>query len=369
MRSVRRAWTPLAIVLLNTVALLLAVNAVTWVALTTYDAYSAFEPPIRSAYPNVDLTRVYPGYSNEDIDTLLSEQWSQTHIYEPFTEHRELPRNSRYINVAPEGYRLNGVGSPTWPPPTNAVTVFVFGGSTTFGVGVEDASTIPAHLARLLHGVHVYNFGRRFYYSSQERSLLEELLAKGLVPDLAIFIDGLNEFYGPTPAYTGRLSDFMNGRAPTTSPLDQFAIVRAVDRVRRRLLPRTATENPQPSGIAVASALSRYRANRRMIQAVAQAFNTETLFVWQPVPSYGYDLTYHLFRSQESAAQRGYEAMAATRGGDDVGFLWLADLQRDAREPLYVDSVHYTAAFAGQIAEHIARALRERGLPAITTHP
>ena len=35
-------------------------------------------------------------------------------------------------------------------------------------------------------------------------------------------------------------------------------------------------------------------------------------------------------------------------------FLWLGDLQKDERRPLYVDRLHYTAAFAKEIAERIA---------------
>jgi len=35
-------------------------------------------------------------------------------------------------------------------------------------------------------------------------------------------------------------------------------------------------------------------------------------------------------------------------------FLWLGDMQEDRKEPLYLDTVHYTADFSAEIAGRIA---------------
>ena len=77
----------------------------------------------------------------------------------------------------------------------------MFGGSTAFGIGVPDDQTVASHLqtqlgtARDGREVRVYNFGRGAYYSSQERALFERLIVAGYVPNLAIFLDGLNDFF------------------------------------------------------------------------------------------------------------------------------------------------------------------------------
>ena len=42
-------------------------------------------------------------------------------------------------------------------------------------------------------------------------------------------------------------------------------------------------------------------------------------------------------------------------------FLWLADMQRGRRDPLYVDPDHYNAGFSAEIASKIAAHLRETG--------
>jgi hypothetical protein len=79
--------------------------------------------------------------------------------------------------------------------------VYFFGESTTMCAGTDlttIASYFQEHLdGRLIGGkqVRAYNFGRAFYFSTQERILFQQLLLNGSVPDFAIFIDGLNEFF------------------------------------------------------------------------------------------------------------------------------------------------------------------------------
>jgi hypothetical protein len=41
-------------------------------------------------------------------------------------------------------------------------------------------------------------------------------------------------------------------------------------------------------------------------------------------------------------------------------FFWLAEIQEDAHEPLYVDQVHYSPRFSRTIAERIADVLLTR---------
>jgi hypothetical protein len=77
-------------------------------------------------------------------------------------------------------------------------------------------------------------------------------------------------------------------------------------------------------------------------------------------PGYGYDLAHHIMLNPlyglggHERSRFGYLLMAARRGelGDDVP--WLADMQRDRTEPLYMDAVHDTAPFCDDIAAAIA---------------
>jgi hypothetical protein len=91
------------------------------------------------------------------------------------------------------------------------------------------------------------------------------------------------------------------------------------------------------------------------------------LFVWQPVPTYHYDLRYHLFGDLDFGVNNcsafGYARMAdrLRHAPPASDFLWAADVQEGVRQPLYVDQVHYTAALSAVIGRVIGQALLERG--------
>ena len=72
------------------------------------------------------------------VCSLLTEEWARSHMYIPFTQHRHRPQAGRYVNIAPQGFRLLGQSSPAWLPPDDRLNIFVFDGSTTYGAGVAD---------------------------------------------------------------------------------------------------------------------------------------------------------------------------------------------------------------------------------------
>jgi lysophospholipase L1-like esterase len=76
--------------------------------------------------------------------------------------------------------------------------VWVFGGSTIFGIGTPDSATIPSYLSRELNAhssdcVEVTNLGAEGYVTNQELILLLQQLKAGHRPDIAVFYDGVNE--------------------------------------------------------------------------------------------------------------------------------------------------------------------------------
>jgi hypothetical protein len=107
--------------------------------------------------------------------------------------------------------------------------------------------------------------------------------------------------------------------------------------------------------------------NKAIIEALAAAHATRVVMVWQPVPTYGYDLRYHVYDGhfgRHELTRVGFPRMRryATRHplGDD--FVWCAEIQRDARELLYVDQVHYSPALSREVAACIVDRLVERRL-------
>ena len=317
-----------AVFLLNTLLFFLAVNAVAYVVLWASGALppapgsEAYEAARRSLLqlPAFHVGRFFPGYTDEQVARLMEESYARPPLYEPFTQFKERPWRGQFVNVDPNGFR-RGRNQGPWPPDPHAVNVFVFGGSTTFGMGLPDDQTVPSNIQDVLArrrpevAVRVYNFGAGYYFSTQERVQLEQLLLAGSVPDVAVFVDGLNDFFQPdgVPALTSRLAAFLADPAPPPphpylDMLRQLPIGVAATRVRawatRRPLPSAASA-PLPGVEAspgtvtpaeratIGGVIARYLENKRMIEAVAAAHGVHTAFAWQPVPTYKYDLAHH----------------------------------------------------------------------------
>lgn len=114
------------------------------------------------------------------------------HTVLPFTEGTSLP----YYKVGIESIRY----LPGWTDNIvrklllqTAGLRFVFGGSTTFGDGVPDDSTVVAYLNAIDTEKTYINFGVQAYDSIREVDKLIYLLRKGYRPQTVIFIDGLND--------------------------------------------------------------------------------------------------------------------------------------------------------------------------------
>ena len=95
-----------------------------------------------------------------------------------------------------------------------------------------------------------------------------------------------------------------------------------------------------------------------------------SLFVWQPIPHYKYNLKLHGLMDSEFSTQHFapyiYKKMERTRKNTEMGgnFLWLADIQENATEMYYVDRVHYNPALSEKVAAVIAsRIQNELKLP------
>ncbi len=371
---IRTWYVNIAITLLSTVLLIVFLNVVAWVVIEI----SHVLKPVRVAGPlgayGDTVYKAYPGWSHEDVKTLLDESWGRGYEwfeYEPFTGYREKPFQGKFMHNDPAGFRLSKDQAP-WPPRPDAFNIFVFGGSTTYGYGLPDYQTIPSYLGECAAANHspaqvaVYNFGRGSYFSSQELILFQQLLNAGFVPRVAIFIDGLNEFDHPNgePRFTGNFRRFMAGKAPPSDEFEWIPMVAAAHWVSKRWL---QPEEAQPKKKDYADrtmlqgVIDRWLANKRMIESMANGFGVRTIFVWQPVPVYNYDLRYHYYLHADKnfgvygRSKYGYALMQEwrARGKLDADVLWLGDMQQDKHENLYVDAVHYNAPFSQEIAERI----------------
>ncbi len=373
MSSKRGVYVGAVLAVFHGVLLFAGLNLLAWAVLALFP-----QDPIALTYGERPFGLVYPGHDRAQVQELLRETWSRPLTWEPFTESRERRYQGRFVNVHPAGFRLSR-GQGSWPPDPARVNVFVFGGSTTFGYGVADDETIVSALQGFLDErlgpgrAACYNFGRGAYYSSGERILFEELLAAGEVPRVAVFIDGLNEFAFGAPFPAERLRRAVNTPASGALRLlaDELPLTRLVARWKAGKPPRRSQAEVAAlydDAALLDGRIQRYQANRRLISTVAAGWGVRPLFVWQPVPTYHYDLRYHLFGDLDFGNNNystfGYPRMAELLRREPPGpeFLWAADLQQGVRQPLYVDQIHYTAAMSARIGAEVGRALLERGL-------
>ncbi|HEX4956220.1 MAG TPA: SGNH/GDSL hydrolase family protein [Thermoanaerobaculia bacterium] len=355
----------------------LAANAVCFFLNRALDARQERVNPVSRKY-GTDLTEHYPGMSADEVDEMLRVTWKLPGLYAPFTGRKVGPVASRFVNVAPEGYRL-GRNQRPWPPDASRDTVvFVLGGSTAFGFGVPDGETIPSHLQELLAeaGVPrpaVYNLAVPAHNSTLERIQLQQLLAEGRVPAVAVLLDGYNDrAVSDEPLGTPMVEQILNSGAyqKPSSLLLRAALQMPLTRSLSRLLHATGLRKSQeepatdldPQAFAEL-VVGRYRTNQRMTAAVAASFGVRPLFVWQPVPDFAYPPEHFPFddlaNPEYGPKRRVYEEMAKLHAEGALGpdFHWCADLGRDATRSLYVDVAHYSGEMSRRIAACIAAAL------------
>ncbi|MBW8041921.1 MAG: SGNH/GDSL hydrolase family protein [Planctomycetes bacterium] len=367
-----------SIIFFSSVLLFLVLNVALYTLNKIIKSVQKYNNPVSSKY-NSDLTQIYPGLTENEINKLLSETWSRHLLeYEPFTQFRERPYSGEYVNISKNGYRITRNQGP-WPPEPGNSNIFIFGGSTTFGYGLPDSETLASYLQEYLaeddklNNIYVYNFGRAYYYSTQEKLLFEKLLMSDFVPDLAIFVDGLNEylFVKDVPRFSGTLAKMMEPRRSrnamlATALLQWLPMGRAILYITKKLENNINVKSDVNTEIesTLQSVVRRYCSNKKMIDAIAESMNINTLFVWQPVHAYKYNLKYHFFSKGEikHLSTQGYPLMEEHLHKYSLGknFLWSADIQENIDEPLYVDMVHYnvklTQMLARRIAQHIAQA-------------
>ena len=297
------------------------------------------------------LQNLYPDLSGKQFKELIRETWSRRFIFEPYTQFAEEEFKGKYVNVSKNGFRFVK-NQGTWPPDVKNYNIFLFGGSATFNYGVSDEQTVASYLQEFLSNVNlpkkicVYNFGRGYYYSSQERILFQKLLVAGFIPNLAIFIDGFNDFYfdKDEPLYTDKLKTFFEKGINFELPIINEKYCKLKD------------EEYNDSKL-IQKVISRYIANKKLIEAGANAYLIKTLFVWQPTPVYKYDLQYHKFAKNGfgkfTYSKYGYKEMEKLKDKLGNNFLWLADMQEGVKKPLYIEIDHYSPEMSKDLAKNI----------------
>jgi lysophospholipase L1-like esterase len=282
------------------------------------------------------------------------------------------------------------------------IKVFMFGGSTMWGLGAGDDSTIPSIFAEEVKnkGVNceVVNFGQYSYVSTQEVIELTLQLQKGNIPDAVIFYDGVNDtFSGFQLSAPGlphdeirREREFgLTQRKEIQTLAAQYAIRQlSITRFLQGALEKSGLrhDNLQPVSMEYEKAITdkeslahavveTYLNNIKLAQALSKSYGFTSTFYWQPIiytkqhlTEYEHrslDLDFHYPGMKEFYLDT-YAALRQSSAGlnKSIAFHDISSIFSDVREPIFVDFNHMggkgNSFIARKMAEDFVRSLRAK---------
>lgn len=298
--------------------------------------------------------------------------------WEPYTYWRRPPFTGSYVNIDADGRRH------TWNlPAKQAVEIYMFGGSTMWGIGARDDYTIPSFLSKQLaqafpERVHVVNYGTTGFVSTQEMMLLFRELQRGCRPRIAIFYDGYNDTFS---AFQNRVSGITLNEQNRTAEFnilqsyrtrDLFAatlkksnIYHAIHDIheelfRQKQLPSLPAKAENNLTIGV---LNYYKANSDIIEAVGEKMEFSSLFYWQPTPytrsnRNKFEESWLRDRAQQEFFSEVYANVKNSRLQTKTSFHDISDVFEGYEGTLYMDFAHTTERgnriIAGRIFRDVA---------------
>ena len=219
--------------------------------------------------------------------------------------------------------------------------------------------------------VEVLNYGRGFYYPSQETVLLIDLLKNGHRPSLILFLDGVSwkgdwdvpEFYEQARRKFRNLQfvDQSSHDQMWTDALRWVPMVRLARSLGHKLFgskhlsvaQRASEDDPS----FVHYVVNGFRQNRMISEAVCSSYSVRPVFFLEPNPVYNYPVNLYRrplpeeFFSWRNKAHEGYQRLSSDPGLIDLsGLFKLWGTERKA----IIDELHYSPPFSHFLAEHIS---------------
>jgi lysophospholipase L1-like esterase len=312
----------------------------------------------------------------------------------PYVHWRFEPLATATVNMDERGLRRTEFPAPAEEalkhPDAPPVRVLMLGGSTMWGVGARDAGTIPsllgAELSRRGYRAEIVNFGQSGYNNAQGLIALMGELQRGEAPDFAVFYDGVNEVVcaeqsgqaGAPQNASNRerefnLTHYQRGygrlareffRATAWNIERQSFLVR----VGKKLGLRAPSKKTKPnsfegeSGEALArDVIDHYAANLKMADALAETFDFQALFYWQPSIYDKETLSDYERRLPDYAAHQQSFEKAQTARRDKApeleraqNFHDISDIFADDPEPRFLDFCHVSEGANAIIAKRMA---------------
>jgi hypothetical protein len=269
----------------------------------------------------------------------------------------------------------SGVRATWTPPPCGCPTVriWMYGGSTAYGLNQRDHHTIASELAKIADPkvrLEVTNHGVLGYLHWLEAERFAYDLTLAAPPDVVLFYDGANDGWATNILNNRRSGDQPFPIDPTNTDVWGYT-------------GRAGLPGPSPPpgarfvgwdrGITLnmeqltKATIERYDRSRIISRSVAELHGIEPIYVWQP-SRYSRDLVKtepHGDATQETY-NRTRDQMHRDHLADDV--IDLVDVFDDSTDPIFTDDVHHNElgarlvaeAIYANIADELHRIVRER---------
>lgn len=297
--QIRRFYKSAAIIVLNTLLLLMVVELISGGIINIVDrpASKKFIAKI-TGQPN-DMIVYYQGLSYYAEQNWGSTYWKEFKqalktVYSPYVIWRSVPFHGTLINIDPSGYRH----TPGAECGADTYKVYIFGGSAIWGWGSPDDKTIPALLqsglrSKLGKPVCVMNYGENAYVSTQGVIHLMLLLESGDVPSAVIFYDGVNDVLAASqtgkPILHQNLSEisglFEDHQAPIIRFFQSTNTNQLLEMALSQLPVSVGKDAPKleyDPNVLSGQVAEAYLNNYKIVDSLASTYHFDFYFFWQP---------------------------------------------------------------------------------------
>ena len=322
-----------------------------------------------------NLKIIYGNEFEDYIDVYINQ--SNAMIYEPLTEFKEKPKNSKFVSASELGNRCIKINLENCESAKGGENeIWIFGGSTVFGYGLKNNETIAAYLNELIRDKRVINFGQGYYNSNQSRIYFQNLLTFLPKPHAAIFLEGFNDFKNnqinnyksPTKtALSNNYSILINNREASTNEkifkwfkerFNRLHFVKLIEQIRKNKSFNTNTDSIKVDNLEEAynTLVNRLMTNFTINKSIGEKFEIKILNILEPIAlskdrysSSGLPVSY--FKNFEKSIFHYKKIFEIIENNDN--FLNLIDLylvNLNIDEKMFVDRTHFSKDFSKEIA-------------------
>jgi hypothetical protein len=287
--------------------------------------------------------------------------------YVSYIGWRREPFQGKTITLEGPYARRKTVGAGDAAKPS----VYFFGGSTMWGMGADDANTIPS-LVTQLGGFRSQNYGESGWTGHQSLVLLIQLLQEGERPDIVVFYDGINDVVHKcrrelTPSSHAREHQ-IRAAVSMTKAHHAYGLQHMLEplmglatQIQRGIPGREAAgfdchQNRQKAEQIADNLLQDWDVARRLVESYGGKF----IGILQPVSYFG-DSKLDRIRLNGIEKQQ-FEAVYPLIGLKMAGRPGLYDFTRvlDHPEYIYIDSMHLSPNGNRYIAQKMVEVLERR---------